>query len=1137
MSMLCAASRSTKREARLARRSAGSAGHGALCRVVALLVVCGGLVLGAGCEDDEPEAPAPTTDGGAQPADAGQRDGAVVSDAAADGGADGASDGAADSATDQGPPADATPTSDGADTAAADLGSDPLAVPVSEQWTVPGLQAEVHVLRDAYGIPHIFGAQQVDVLRAQGFVVGRDRYFQIELMRRFGEGRLGELLGEMGLPMDQQARGQGTTDIAARLLERMGPAEQEALDAFADGFNAYIAAVQAGALPLPAELQSFGPLLGADEPATLMQPMDRAGLAGLAAVIVLELGYNSTDLLSSDIEGRLASVYGPDTPLGALRAAGLWDDIWLPVAPVHTETSAPGWGLHTELPAPAPSPRPRHPAPPSPRHPAPPRPRRAQAPRSAPEHLLQRALAGQRRLQRALGLRARSEMGSNAWAVGGGGTRHGGGLLCGDGHLPFSVPSLFYPMGLDTTALGGAEGPGSRQVGLFFPGIPLMAVGTNGHVAWSQTRFYGDITDWYAEQVQLDAEGRPAASRFDGQWRPLLRTDDSYTVADVPALGSVGRTETWPRWSTFDGRHLVALEGRAAAPGDPLGPGEALVSVGGELVVPGDTDGDGHIGAISFDYTGFDLGNLFGVLGGFGRASDLQELREHTRSLVAYGQNIVAADRQGQVFYGAYNATPCRGYLPRDADGGWLPGANPQRVLDGTLYGGFEVLFDEDGRVDESASGDSQRCVVPFDEWPEVLAAGAVWVADANNDPGNISLDDSLSDDPWYIGGPWAVGYRAHTIQTELRRLAIAGEADVDSMMRLQADHRSPLALQLLPWLLETLAEAQQVAAAGDAAPGSPEQRLALLWSGDVEGLTEAGSRLQEWLERGAVAESGVQTFYDQPDPTRRRDAVATMLFNAWLRKLLLTLFGDEGFDYLWAADPRDLRARALTALVEGRGPGNPGGLASWNPDTRESAFFDVLGTPEVETSAEVALSALRQTLVSLRAPEDEPGQGGFGTHEMDAWLWGLRHGVELPALLAAFGGSSPLIDLIAGPFSLTPTVLPLAEDLHRGDPRRGLPGFPRPGDWFAVDAANPAAEDLGHYRYAVGPVMRMVIALGPDGVDGVNVVPGGQAARPGDPHFADQAALWLGNRALPLRYDPAEAVAAARRHIVYRPE
>ena len=77
-------------------------------------------------------------------------------------------------------------------------------------------------------------------------------------------------------------------------------------------------------------------------------------------------------------------------------------------------------------------------------------------------------------------------------------------LLAGDGHLPLDIPSLFYQLGLDTSVLGGGD---THQLGTTIPGMPYMAVGTNGDVAWSQTQLLGDQTDWFQEQVQLGADG------------------------------------------------------------------------------------------------------------------------------------------------------------------------------------------------------------------------------------------------------------------------------------------------------------------------------------------------------------------------------------------------------------------------------------------------------------------------------------------------------------------------------------------------------------------------------------------------------------------------------------------------------
>jgi acyl-homoserine lactone acylase PvdQ len=247
-------------------------------------------------------------------------------------------------------------------------------------------------------------------------------------------------------------------------------------------------------------------------------------------------------------------------------------------------------------------------------------------------------------------------------------------------------------------------------------------------------------------------------------------------------------------------------------------------------------------------------------------------------------------------------------------------------------------------------------------------------------------------------------------------------------------------------------------------------------------------------------------------------------------------IFVDE--DVLFAFEPagwgRTVVTATLNRLLENRGT-NPGGLASFNAETAESAFFDVLGTDEVEVSQEIAIMALVETLEELTAAQRRPGEGGFGTPEQSEWLWGLRHQVKFESILSGVAGGNPLIDLIAGDFSINTERLPLAESFEEGDPRRGLQWFPRPGDLFGVDAANPSffGDD---YHHTAGPVMRMVVRLGPDGVSGQNIIPGGQSGITESEHFDDQAALWLGNQTLPLRHTPADVAAGATGREVLNP-
>ncbi|HXW56916.1 MAG TPA: penicillin acylase family protein [Candidatus Cybelea sp.] len=124
---------------------------------------------------------------------------------------------------------------------------------------VAGLHERATVLRDEWGVAHIYAQDQHDLFFTQGFVVAQDRLFQMELWKRSGQGRLAEILG----------RGALARDINARLLRYQGDVEaeyrsyspdtKEILAAFTDGINAYIAEqMKPGGRGLPIEFQMAG---------------------------------------------------------------------------------------------------------------------------------------------------------------------------------------------------------------------------------------------------------------------------------------------------------------------------------------------------------------------------------------------------------------------------------------------------------------------------------------------------------------------------------------------------------------------------------------------------------------------------------------------------------------------------------------------------------------------------------------------------------------------------------------------------------------------------------------------------------------------------------------------------------------
>src|SRR5688572_3807339 len=69
-------------------------------------------------------------------------------------------------------------------------------------FTLSGLRRPVEIIRDRWGVPHIYAQTEEDLFFAQGFVHAEDRLFQMDGNRRVGLGRLSEIVGPAGLPSD-----------------------------------------------------------------------------------------------------------------------------------------------------------------------------------------------------------------------------------------------------------------------------------------------------------------------------------------------------------------------------------------------------------------------------------------------------------------------------------------------------------------------------------------------------------------------------------------------------------------------------------------------------------------------------------------------------------------------------------------------------------------------------------------------------------------------------------------------------------------------------------------------------------------------------------------------------------------------
>ncbi len=553
---------------------------------------------------------------------------------------------------------------------------------VTKTSDVQGLKDEVYVLKVESNIPHIYAKNKDDLYFMAGYVTARDRYIQFELGRRLGQGKASELLGSLLLDIDVENRTRGLAYIAQRLADNLSTELQAMFQSYANGINAYIDQVKAGTLPVPEELKLVGDLFGVTKPADYMQKVGIKDICGMAAVIVSELGYESYDLTRTQMFDRIAPAFPKETPFQTERLDGFLNDIFLNVKPLLEHSSAKDWNPKdgkVNLPL---------------------LPHQRFVPRSSglPKGMLQRLTQRERRFMTMLGKSHHMDFGSNGWVVAGSHTASGGGILAGDGHLPLGIPPLFYQMCLDTQTFGKGD---IKLCGLFFPGLPFLAVGTNSHIAWTQTYLRGDITDWYQEEIKLDTNGEPQSSMFKGTARPLKKTEESYKLGDPSTPGSFTQTVVHPRWQTFDGRWIVSMEGKSYSSESSVPKGQKAFRFGSEWIVPGDTNNDGKISAVSYDWTAFDITKTLEAVLGFSRAKSVKEFQDQTKKLVAYAQNIVVTDKDGGVLYTGYNGTPCRRALGFKEKGQFVQGGHPHFLLDGTQYGGFTIPTLANGQVDE----------------------------------------------------------------------------------------------------------------------------------------------------------------------------------------------------------------------------------------------------------------------------------------------------------------------------------------------------------------------------------------------------------------------------------------------------
>jgi penicillin amidase len=340
---------------------------------------------------------------------------------------------------------------------------------------VPGLSQPVEVIRDEYGVAHIYAHSPEDLFFAEGYVHAQERFWQMEFQRRLGSGRLSELLGETTLGTDRYLRHFGFRDLSAQTYDLMGDETRRILDAYAAGVNAYISGRDPAQLGL--EFALLG-LQGVDVQVEPWTPVDslvwgEMMIFGQSDQLRTELR-NVAQLaaVGEDMYADLHPYYRDDRPviiaseeldyLGALSAAA----VQMGEAEIRYVRALGGSLVDTDIVPP---------------------------------------------LLADLGIDSLG--GSNSFAISGEMTDTGMPLLANDPHMGFNMPALWYEIGMHCAEKSAACIYDFR--GFSLPGVPGILIGHNDRIAWGLTNAAFDAEDVFIERVN------PANSNqyeVNGEW-------------------------------------------------------------------------------------------------------------------------------------------------------------------------------------------------------------------------------------------------------------------------------------------------------------------------------------------------------------------------------------------------------------------------------------------------------------------------------------------------------------------------------------------------------------------------------------------------------------------------------------------
>jgi penicillin amidase len=475
----------------------------------------------------------------------------------------------------------------------------------------PALRAAGSISYDAEGVPVVQAANELDAAYLLGYAHARDRFFQMDFLRRTASGTLAELVGSAALGNDVQIRTLGLRRAAFATWVALNDEARGILKAYADGVNVYLAGN-----PLPPE---YGVL-----ELTRVAPWTPVDSIALGKLLAFQLSFD----LDIDFTLKLGA-YQQAGAAGGFNGTALFFEDTHRVQPPDGRISIPGFAPSAKIATAAATSD------------------AEAAPQIAPVTMAlaqayRDAIASHPIIGKALTPRDR-RAGSNWWIIAGSETVSGRPILANDPHLGLDTPTLFEEVHI--------VAPNLNVVGASLPGTPFVLLGCNDAICWGLTVNPLDVTDVFQEQLVLNTFGLPTDTIYNGQREPVQTIVQLYNVnrldgtADNPARDhSIGY---------LNGAVTVIVPRRNNGP---------LLSIQGST-------------ALSVQYAGWGPTFELEAFRRINKARTLDEFRTAITYFDVGSQNFAYADTAGNIAYFTSAENPIRDDLQnlQAADGSVLP--------------------------------------------------------------------------------------------------------------------------------------------------------------------------------------------------------------------------------------------------------------------------------------------------------------------------------------------------------------------------------------------------------------------------------------------------------------------------------